>query len=257
MTLRLLLRGCIQKFSDWVDNEITTINTRWEAIQRVMAAKLTRLTHKIVIQLHLVAESCIICSSRSRRPVRKLLDTPSYTYDCTYCASRLSVWTSCFVFGKSWVRFSNHRTHGLRYIVISVAPPVNVWKCPNVLMKRKIVALSGIYFRSHSCGSEIYQLHGAESSWEANRHSISHTIYCLLRNPKIHWLNSPPLDPILSQMNPVHNLPSYFSKTHSSIRLPSMSRYSSKCCLPFRFSELNFVCIFQLSHVFILTVLSP
>jgi hypothetical protein len=30
------------------------------------------------IQLHLVAESCTICSSHSRRPVRKLLDTPSY-----------------------------------------------------------------------------------------------------------------------------------------------------------------------------------
>jgi hypothetical protein len=56
---------------------LTTINTRWEATQRVMAAKLTRLTHKIAIQLHLVAESCTICSSRSRRPVRKLLDTLS------------------------------------------------------------------------------------------------------------------------------------------------------------------------------------
>jgi hypothetical protein len=30
-----------------------------------MAAKLVRLTHKIAIQLHLVAESCTICSSRS------------------------------------------------------------------------------------------------------------------------------------------------------------------------------------------------
>jgi hypothetical protein len=55
----------------------TTINTRWEATQRVMAAKLTGLTHKIAVQLHLVAESSTICSSRSRRPVRKLLDTPS------------------------------------------------------------------------------------------------------------------------------------------------------------------------------------
>jgi len=36
-----------------------------------MAAKLTRLTDKIAIQLHLVAESCTICSSLSRRPVRK------------------------------------------------------------------------------------------------------------------------------------------------------------------------------------------
>jgi hypothetical protein len=35
-------------------------------------------THKIAIQLHLVAESCTICSRRSRQPVRKLLDTPSY-----------------------------------------------------------------------------------------------------------------------------------------------------------------------------------
>jgi predicted short-subunit dehydrogenase-like oxidoreductase (DUF2520 family) len=56
----------------------TTINTRWEATRRVMAAKLTRMTHKIAIQLHLVAESCTICSHRSRRTVRKLLDTPSY-----------------------------------------------------------------------------------------------------------------------------------------------------------------------------------
>jgi len=43
-----------------------------------MAAKLTRVTHKIAIQLHLVAKGCTICSSRSRRPVRKRLDTPSY-----------------------------------------------------------------------------------------------------------------------------------------------------------------------------------
>jgi hypothetical protein len=43
-----------------------------------MAAKLTILTHKISIQLQLVAESCTICSSRSRRPDRRLLDTPSF-----------------------------------------------------------------------------------------------------------------------------------------------------------------------------------
>jgi len=39
-----------------------------------MAAKLTRRTHKIAVQLHLVAESCTICSSRSRWPVWKLSD---------------------------------------------------------------------------------------------------------------------------------------------------------------------------------------
>jgi hypothetical protein len=31
-----------------------------------MAAKLTRLTHKLAIQLHPVAESCTSCSSRSQ-----------------------------------------------------------------------------------------------------------------------------------------------------------------------------------------------
>jgi hypothetical protein len=41
-----------------------------------MATKLTKMTHKIAIQLHLVAESWDICISRCRRPVRKLLDTP-------------------------------------------------------------------------------------------------------------------------------------------------------------------------------------
>jgi hypothetical protein len=40
-----------------------------------MATKIVRLTHKIAIQHHLVAESCTICSSRARRPVRKLLNT--------------------------------------------------------------------------------------------------------------------------------------------------------------------------------------
>jgi hypothetical protein len=72
------VRGCVQKFPDSVDNEITTTNTRWEATQRIMAAKRTRLTHRLAMQLHLVAESCIICSSSSRRPVRKLLNTPSW-----------------------------------------------------------------------------------------------------------------------------------------------------------------------------------
>jgi len=50
-----------------------------------MAAKLTRLTHKIATQLHLVAERCTIYSSRSRRPFRKLLDTPSCVREVTRC----------------------------------------------------------------------------------------------------------------------------------------------------------------------------
>jgi len=43
-----------------------------------LRSKLTRLTRKIAIQLHLVAESCTTYSYRSRQPVWKLLDLPSY-----------------------------------------------------------------------------------------------------------------------------------------------------------------------------------
>jgi len=32
-----------------------------------------------------VADSCTTFSSRSRRPVRKLLDTPSYLLLCIFC----------------------------------------------------------------------------------------------------------------------------------------------------------------------------
>jgi len=60
-----------------------------------MVAKLTRLTHKIAIQLHLMAEGCTICSTRSRRPVRKLLDTPACTegggWPCKRTVGKLAV----------------------------------------------------------------------------------------------------------------------------------------------------------------------
>jgi hypothetical protein len=60
---------------------LTTISTRREATQRVMTAKLTWLTHRILIQLHLVAGSYTICSSRARQPVRKLMDISLYDID--------------------------------------------------------------------------------------------------------------------------------------------------------------------------------
>jgi hypothetical protein len=44
-----------------------------------MAVKVTGLSHKIAIQLHLVAESSTVCSSRSRWSIWKLFDTVSYT----------------------------------------------------------------------------------------------------------------------------------------------------------------------------------
>jgi hypothetical protein len=63
----------------------------WKYTCIMFFSYLTRLTHKIAIQLHLVAESCTIYSSRSsRRPVRKLLDTPSY-FKISVCDGRATL----------------------------------------------------------------------------------------------------------------------------------------------------------------------
>jgi hypothetical protein len=70
------IRGCIQKSPDWVDNEINSKFT--EKKHKGLWLQNSLDWHKIAIQLHLVAESYTVCSSRSRRLVWKLFDTPSY-----------------------------------------------------------------------------------------------------------------------------------------------------------------------------------
>jgi hypothetical protein len=90
-----IIRVCNQKFPDWVITKYTPIFgiTRWKAKHRVMTAELSRLTHKIAMQLLLVAGSCTIYCSHSRRSLRQLLDTPSYgikelQWECTAKAFR-------------------------------------------------------------------------------------------------------------------------------------------------------------------------
>jgi hypothetical protein len=87
------------------------------------------------------------------------------------------------------------------------------------------------------------------SSWEANNHSASQEILRLLWNPKVHYRvhKSPPLVPILNQMDLVHNFPNYFLRSrlifyaHLRLRLPSG-------LFPSGFSDQNFVYISHLSH---------
>ena len=68
-------------------------------------------------------------------------------------------------------------------------------------------------------------------SWEANSSSATPVIPHILWSPKLHFPvhKSLPFVPIMSQMNPVHSLPSYFFNIHfnTSISLPSMP-WSSK-----------------------------
>jgi hypothetical protein len=59
-------------------------------------------------------------------------------------------------------------------------------------------------------------------SWEANNHSPNQEILRLLWNRKVHYRVhiSPPLVPILSQMNPVPIFLLHFPKTDSNIVAP-------------------------------------
>jgi hypothetical protein len=71
----------------------------------------------------------------------------------------------------------------------------------------------------------------------------------VLWNPKVHRRvhNSPPPVPILSQINPIYILLTYFAKINFSIVLPSTTR-SSECSLPCRPANENSLLISHLPH---------
>jgi hypothetical protein len=86
------------------------------------------------------------------------------------------------------------------------------------------------------------------SSWEANNHLANQEIPRLWLNPKVHYHvhKTPPLDPTLRQLHPVHTLPFYFHKIRSNIIFPSTPR-SSKWTLTIRLSK-KIECICHRTH---------
>jgi len=101
--------------------------------------------------------------------------------------------------------------------------------------------------------SEITNSMEQSPSSEASSNSASQEIPRPIWNPKVHYCvyNGPPLVPLVSQMNPVHNFPPYFPQIHSDIILPPTAN-SSEWSPPFRFSDQNF-CIFFSSFPYFLT----
>jgi hypothetical protein len=96
------VQRCIQKFPYGVGNEINNNKHSLGSNTKGYGGK----THKIAIQLHLVAGRCIICSSLSTRPVRKLLDTPSYRRELLHVNLQINMANkankcACALFGNA------------------------------------------------------------------------------------------------------------------------------------------------------------
>jgi hypothetical protein len=75
-----------------------------------------------------------------------------------------------------------------------------------------------------------YLLHGADIIWKANCPSACQKNILSSWKPKVHHHvhKSPPLDPILSESNPVRRIDSYLPKVHLNVILPTMPRSSQR-----------------------------
>jgi hypothetical protein len=81
----------------------------------------------------------------------------------------------------------------------------------------KYASTSRIQGRGYATRTNLFSNSTEQSPCsDADTRSAGHEMLPVLRYPKIHYSvhNSPPLDPILSHMNPVYILPSHFHMAH-------------------------------------------
>jgi hypothetical protein len=87
-------------------------------------------------------------------------------------------------------------------------------------------------------------------SWEAANCAATRELRSILWNPKVYYRvhKSPPLISILSQIDPIHTIPSYLFKIHFNI-VHSFTSWSSKWYLSFWLSHQHPICIPLLPHL--------
>jgi hypothetical protein len=76
-----------------------------------------------------------------------------------------------------------------------------------------------------------YLLMELSPSWEAANCAATRELPSILWNPEAHYRvhKSPPLVPILSQIDPIHSIPSYLSKIHFNIVICTACLKSKSC----------------------------
>jgi hypothetical protein len=172
MTHTSVANGVYSKVYDCVSKSFRTesINaytltfgiTHWGAARKFMAAKLTRLTHK-AIQLHLVVESCTICSSRFRRPVRKLLDTPATSH--LWCVQCIRTRSSTCTMSCTWTQ---HTPVMRRQVILTCSRPnycgVYITMCDDICK----LQCQSIYLSAHPL-KRLYFCHSVIANVQSHR----------------------------------------------------------------------------------------
>jgi hypothetical protein len=131
-------------------------------------------------------------------------------------------------------------TGSAQYVIaLNILPCTRTCKCCRVISLRQSYLLT--YLLTYTLVQEII--------WKANCHSACQKILLPLWNPKVHYRvhKSPPMDPILSQPNPVRPIDPYLPKYHLNIILLPTPRCSQRS-LTFRPPNQNPVNTSPLPH---------